>query len=544
MKEHIKRRIEYSKDVAPEEGTPEYVKVTKMIQQHELSNPNFKKDIKKKQAEAIKTWELQEANGIGLVMDPELRSYLSEFNNRSWAYGHRNMPIMFNVMEAFYTLDKRLNYWTLLNEEDYSISFFDFIDFYTSNHLKHDTNEIKESFIEDLIYNFNVGYDLKNINFKTENGDSFIIGGVSMVRRGNEVTMLFNTGQITDTSIQSKNLTPIGEMERSPGKEKIIIAEDRIREAVKLNDDPNLWKTLIACRIDLDTNTIDARYIAKDLGDSYSILTDDLTGFMLNGKWREPKYEESFKNLAERVDEYNSIFELSKICLLLPNYFDFYNDEIEEEEHDTDVKAILKNSFKSREYKDVDNKFKIRVKPLWVLNRNQIFLSDRIKFRDEKFKVERTGYWKNLEDNEIGNDKNGNAVQGRTWVQKTESYFHAKEDDLIIEKTNDIAYTTPNAGKIYIMRNSSLPKDVFKIGLTTKETEERAKQLSSTSIPDKFHIMREWNVKDCFLAEKTIHKILEKYRVDAKREFFQVEMQFVNEIVDSVIKKINQSSDA
>ena len=155
--------------------------------------------------EALKTWKLQTANGIGLFMDPELRHYLGEFNHRSWSYGHRKMPIMFNIMESFFTLDKRLNYWTLLEEEDYSLSFFDFIDFYTSKNFKHDTSEIIENLEEDLIYNFNVGYDLKEITFKTNNGENFIIAGVSLVRRGNEVTMLFNTGQITDTNEKTKN---------------------------------------------------------------------------------------------------------------------------------------------------------------------------------------------------------------------------------------------------------------------------------------------------------------------------------------------------
>ena len=64
MKEHLKRRIEYSKDTLPEEGTPEYDHVMQRLQQYEEANPNLKQDIKKKKTEAIKTWELQKSNGI------------------------------------------------------------------------------------------------------------------------------------------------------------------------------------------------------------------------------------------------------------------------------------------------------------------------------------------------------------------------------------------------------------------------------------------------------------------------------------------------
>ena len=541
MKEHLKRRIEYSKDVFPEEGTPEYDYLTKRIQEQELINPNFNKEIKNKHAQALKTWELQQANGIGLFMDPEIRHYLGEFNYRSWNYGHRKMPIMFNVMEAFFELDKKLNYWTLLDEEDYSLSFFDFIDFYTSNEFKNDISEIKKNLNENLIYNFNVGYDLKEITFKTEDGDEFVIAGVSLLRRGNEVTMLFDTGQVIDTDKISKGLISLENMERTPGKEKIEITQDRLREAVKLNDDPNLWKILIACRFDLESNTIDARYVAKDEGNSYTIYTDDLTGFMNNGKWRNSSSMKTFKNVAKKVENYNSIFELAKVCLFLPNYFDYFDDEIQTEEYSTKVKAILSSPSKKREYNIVEDKFKIRNKTLWVLNRSKVFSSNRIKIKDENFRVETSGYWKKLNDNEVGANKSGKPIIGKTWVQKTESYYTAIEEELIIEKKKQTDFKTKNAGKIYIMRNANLPYNVYKIGLTTKSTNERAEQLSKTSIPDRYFVMREWDVKDCYMAEKTIHGLLEKFRLDSRREFFQLDMKIANEIIDSVVGNINKN---
>jgi len=539
VKEHIKRRLEYSKDAIPEEGTPEYDSVIKRLEEERVKNPNLVKIVKRNKTEAIKTWELQEANGIGKFMDPEIRHYLGEFNHRSWSYGHRKMPLMFNIMEAFFFLDKRLNYWRLLDEEDYSISFFDFIDYYTSNEFNYDIKEIKESLEEDLIYNFNVGYDLKEISFKTENAEEFVIAGVSLVRRGNEVTMFFNTGQIIDTSKKSKELIPLEKMQRTAGKENIKISEDNVREAVKLNDDPNLWKILIACRFDLDSQTIDARYIAKDEGNAFTILTDDLTGFMNGDEWKKPDYKETYKQLATQVESYNSIFELAKACLFLPNYFNFFEDEIEEEEFDTGIKTILKNPFKKREFEKVDNKFKIRNRTLWILNRNKTFSSDRIKLRDDNFKIESSGYWKKLNDDQLGTDKRGKSIIGKTWVNKTESYYISDEEELVIMRKNDNIFTTKNAGKIYIMRNGNLRDNIYKIGLTTKNTDERARQLSKTSVPDKFFVMREWNVKDCFLAEKTIHKLLENNRIDKRREFFQIDMRIANDVIDSVINEIN-----
>lgn len=540
MKEHIKRRYEYSKGIIPEIGTSQFDRFKKAIQKYENENPHLRKEFQRTYSEAIKTWELQSANGIGLFMDTELRQYLSEFNHRSWNFGHRKMPLMFNIIEAFFDLDKRLNYWTLLDEEDYSISFFDFIDYYTSNDVEFNSNQLIESFEEDLIYNFNVNYDFKDISFKTTDGSEYVIAGVSLVRRGNEVTMLFNTGQIIDTEQISKELIKTNAESIRKGKEMIKPANDKVKEAVKLNDDKNLWKILIACRFDLESSTIEARYVAKDAGDSYIVLTDDVTGFMAGGNWREDGDEELFKSLSEKIENYNSIFELAKACLLLPDYLEFYNDEINEQIYDTTVKSILRSPFKNRQYKDVNSRFKIRNRTLWILNRNNDLLSDRFTLRDENYKVETTGYWRKLEENEMGTDKKGEAILHKTWVHRTESYYVAKKDNLIVQKKKTIEFKTKNAGYIYIMRNSNLEKNIYKIGLTSKETIERAKQLSNTSIPDDFSVMREWAVKDCYLAEKRIHKLLETYRVDPRREFFKLDMREANDVIDSVVADINE----
>ncbi|WP_245910923.1 GIY-YIG nuclease family protein [Nonlabens arenilitoris] len=178
-----------------------------------------------------------------------------------------------------------------------------------------------------------------------------------------------------------------------------------------------------------------------------------------------------------------------------------------------------------------------------MLNRENRFSADRIVLRDENFKIENGGYWKNLSPEEFGTDKKGRQVTGKTWVNKTESFFQANTNDLIISNNQEQQeFQGENAGFIYVMRNATFEKDIYKIGLTTKKTEERAKQLSKTSVPDKFAVMREWAVKDCKIAEKEIHEILDSYRVDPRREFFRLDMKIANDTIDKVIGKINNNA--
>lgn len=78
------------------------------------------------------------------------------------------------------------------------------------------------------------------------------------------------------------------------------------------------------------------------------------------------------------------------------------------------------------------------------------------------------------------------------------------------------------AGFVYIMVNSSLD-NMIKIGLTTKTSDERAKELSKlTGIPTKFIAVYDELVSDCKAVEKILHERFSAFRVNDKREFFGI----------------------
>ena len=77
-------------------------------------------------------------------------------------------------------------------------------------------------------------------------------------------------------------------------------------------------------------------------------------------------------------------------------------------------------------------------------------------------------------------------------------------------------------GYIYILINPSI-KGLIKVGKTTRDTDERVKELSSsTSIPTPFIVVYEMAVRNCSEAEKYVHSRLEVdgFRVNDNREFF------------------------
>ncbi len=83
---------------------------------------------------------------------------------------------------------------------------------------------------------------------------------------------------------------------------------------------------------------------------------------------------------------------------------------------------------------------------------------------------------------------------------------------------------------VYILSNPDLPETYLKIGYTKLTPEERAIQISTaTGVPRPFKV--EWAYK-CFngeMVERTVHHKLKAYRVNNKKEFFQINLEEAKE---------------
>ncbi len=74
------------------------------------------------------------------------------------------------------------------------------------------------------------------------------------------------------------------------------------------------------------------------------------------------------------------------------------------------------------------------------------------------------------------------------------------------------------AGFIYIFSNASL--EGLKIGKTKSDPAERARELSTTSVPSPFKVEYFAFVDDFDRLERDVHRRLDKYRKNKNREFF------------------------
>lgn len=533
---HIDRMRQIGNVALPHEDSPLHDIIVKKLEKH--NSPNVQKRVGEAFDKAFAIINAQRKNGANLPIDIELRYYLEEFNSRAWKYGLRTMPTSFNVMEAFFTYNPQLNSFFLLEEENFLIDFIDFIDYATSKDCPEKIEESLGMFEEDRIYNFSVTNNPPDIDFSLlDNSIKYAIGGVAMVKRGDEVSMILLAGEKNS----DLNLPLIEEIRKIPGKSRLEYSPERVREKVRFWDDEGYWKTIILLRFDIVTMELDVKFINKDIGDSFSVLTDSIESFLSEkGEFLFPEAEDYLNEQKLKIQNYCPLFEIARTCLYLLSYVEKYTDCLLLEEHITELgHEPIKPKFFKKD-KIVPQKYELRKRDVWNLKKQRNNYSSSIITYNDDFKLETSGYWKILKTNEIGQNKNGDEIHGKTWVNITKTWHETKNKPIKITNNIKVLVNSINSGFIYIMRNASHEKNIFKVGLTRRDCETRAKELSSaTGVPDKYLVVEEFATVDCVLAEKLIHEKLDDYRLNNKREFFKADYSFIRETVNEIINEIN-----
>lgn len=87
-------------------------------------------------------------------------------------------------------------------------------------------------------------------------------------------------------------------------------------------------------------------------------------------------------------------------------------------------------------------------------------------------------------------------------------------------------------GWIYAARNPSFVDPVFKIGQSKVSPVRRVEQLSNSSVYKPFELVYWVHVSDRDRAEDYAHQLLQQYRVNPAREFFQASVMDVARALD------------
>lgn len=515
------------------------------VEKLKVSNPSLWKKLKKQFDTGRQIVHIQLNNGLDRTNENTLRYYLVEFASRFLQFGPKSFPTSFNALEPFFIFNHHNSIIQLHSEEEsYGVALVDFLDFVTSKDFELDKIDFYDNIPENVIYHFSFTTGFDEINF-SNNGKTFVIGELSLIRQGNEVSILMQAGESYDKqeaeNYFKEHTRSSMEQSLNPSKKALgmILENKEEPKVVSYKDRDDLWAHNIATLFDLKDRSIDIRFVARDENINFKMFTDDFYAiFLSQDKLKKEEIKEYYENHLKELSNYDAIFDFAKYCLALPYYVFEKEKRIVDVTYETKLKSIINSPVSKREFSSVPSEYKVFARPLYYLESNEQTIVNNTELNDESFKVKKSGYWKRLDVDEEGFDKSGKKIIGKTWVERNDIYYSTPKGVTKVQHVE--VFNNKNAGYVYIMRQPIHEENIFKIGLTRRSSEERSKELSNTSSADKFFIINSYHTKDCVEAEKQIHKKLENFRLTSRREFFRCDLKIIMNTCEKIIGNINK----
>lgn len=472
-------------------------------------------------------------NGPGLYVDRYLRDFLAEYNSRVLRGEGANMPTSFNVGGAFVEPDEEVLILKLLPEKYYNFSFAKMLDHITDPAVTTSLRATAANMSELTIYQINAlgGY----AKFNIPGNEEYVFCGVGFVREGDEMAIITVLGKTNRNP--SEISIPADPTFLAPGKEFILDGVDTIDLTEQpLFDDEGFSPVILFTRVDTNNETVQVRYALEETRDTFNIVTDDPQTIAM-AKNMSGWTEDSRQRNLNKFRKFEALFDISTSLISCLDLCD--SDELVVQRHPTELR-ITPNSSAARHARSRLSGSNI---PNYV-NVATLFEADLgtaiFDLPASSIKMESTGYWKTLSLGSSGRDKNGQMVQGKTWVTTKESWFEEHLDDYRVD-TSPVRVNVvgdDSVGEVYVLRSALHKKNVYKIGFTTKDAHERARQLGATSgQPDTFNVVQSWKVKMPRQIEQQVHHILAEYRINQNREFFEVKYEKIRATIDSVISE-------
>jgi hypothetical protein len=482
----------------------------------------------------------QEESGANQLADQALRSFVKEYNNRIALHGmvEGDMPSSFHILEAFVEYIPHLLNFRILPERDYQIDASDFLEFASGTECPADQLAAAYELIDGEIYNVTSTTDPHDALLASDT-DTVGFLAASVIRRGDEAVVMLVCG--SKEKPEDVDWTQSAVPDPKPWVEGLVRRaqdEEGFKKWYMIWGD--LYKTFVLARYDLSRQTLLERAIGWESDVHWQWVTD-IPAF-------SDLPDEKKRRMAQRLDTYKTTWRLSESVLLIPNYLNKRYEITATKKVRTELgrNATIQNQTKHAPPK---SRVQFRMLRSLVVKRytGSVGAVGRT-YTSPRFQVEVEGFWRRLSNPEsMGSDAAGNPIRGRTWVKAHLRYREnppASDARIVFIKQTlrsakaqahglkqkPLADTVPlpSVGKeegishIYVLTNPALKSDLWKIGYTDSDPEDRARQLSSTTgVPVSYLVVESWTVTDGVLAESAAHAALEDYRVTMRREFFQ-----------------------
>ena len=112
--------------------------------------------------------------------------------------------------------------------------------------------------------------------------------------------------------------------------------------------------------------------------------------------------------------------------------------------------------------------------------------------------------------------------------------YHLRKIQLKIRSKKRSIELGTNLNFVYIMSSQDLPEGSYKIGFTTMLPEERAEDLSGTSVLHDYKVEYSKKFKNAEKVEKQVHEHFSKFRIKKNKEVFSLKLEKIIEYIESI----------
>lgn len=552
-------------------------------------DPQHRKNVKAMHEKAMATIQAQLRSGAGYEADKVVRHFLQEYNSRWMTQGTMSFPSSFDVGEAFFTTTREFAGLCLLPERDYLVSFTDFLDFATAADAPAMAVEKAHALEDRVIYNVTSLDRADALLLETDTTSSFGFVSASMVRRGDELSMLLVLGEQAPPESTQKLVDDVATVRFNPNKQFLKTVDLADNEPMYLPDTA-LLRTLALVRFNLKERRVESRQLMRELTNSFMVTSDSERIFPS----RPGQPQTGAAGAAEKLDAVASVWEVAKTLILLPSYLLARVEVMRTEEKRTQLGAYMTSSLKAKravERASAESRVLLRrISAIRVPRQQSVTLEGR-SYQAPALQVPVEGYWRHFTDTtQEGHDESGNPILGRTWVRAHIRYKdkQARLDPKIVyikaslslarqrlecfrrkavptatapgrpeassvsptaratatamelsgTDRDDAPAQTEVGAFLYVMRCPAHGRDIFKVGFTDRDPEVRARELSgATASPTHFLVVQAWAVSEGLKAEQAAHQALEAYRLASSREFFQAPYPRLRQTIESAISR-------
>ena len=241
-----------------------------------------------------------------------------------------------------------------------------------------------------------------------------------------------------------------------------VIASNLSSRGTKL-EMPGHSRVIGFVRLDLESRQSFVRYLNHDVGSAYRVATDDPTVFPED--IADARREAILSASAETLARYEPLFASLSSLMYLPVFFIDAHDRVAETRFSTELHAKRASTAVRRAVRHLGREQLYFSRRAFCLQGDQPQSSDKEEMTVVPPELEHadSGFWKSLPPGAVGEDEEGNAIVGKTWVERTDTWFTHGVEEFVVRR-HGIEVEGANPGYVYVMRSGSHGLDVYKIG--------------------------------------------------------------------------------